>query len=95
MHSGIESKVRILLDILSQLGLAVNHEKSSLSPSDAVTYLGFVVRCAGPNRPPVITVQKSKVSKYQKQDICRALKRPRISAQLLAAALACLPRSSL
>ena len=82
-QSDIVGKLQILLDTLSQLGLAVNREKSSLSPSDTVTYLGFVVRCAGQSNPPVITVPKSKVSKL-KQDISRALRRPRISARLLA-----------
>ena len=82
-QSDILAKLQILLDTLSQLGLTVNHEKSVLRPSDVVTYLGFVVRCAGPDGPPVITVPKSKVSKL-KQDITRALKRSRISARLLA-----------
>ena len=82
-ESDILVKLEILLSTLSQLGLSVNHQKSSLSPSDTVTYLGFVIHCAGPNSPPVIALPKSKVSKL-KQDICRALKRPRISARLLA-----------
>ena len=82
-QSDIAAKLQMFLDTLSQLGLTVNYEKSSLCPSDTVTYLGFVVRCAGSNRPPVITVPKSKVSKL-KQDIGRALKRTRISARLLA-----------
>ena len=79
----IENQIQLLLNTLSDLGLAVNHEKSCLTPADTVTYLGFDIHCASREKPPYITVPRSKVSKL-KQDICRALKRPRISARLLA-----------
>ena len=82
-RADITTHLQVLLDTLSDLGLTVNHEKSCLSPSASVTYLGFDVHCAALNRPPLITVPKSKVSKL-KQDLSRALKRPRISARLLA-----------
>ena len=79
----IDDQVQLLLSTLSDLGLAINHEKSCLAPADTVTYLGFDVHCASREKPPYITVPRAKVSKL-KQDISRALKRPRISARLLA-----------
>ena len=82
-RDNISNQVQLLRDTLSSLGLTVNLEKSSLDPSETVTYLGFEIRCAAANRPPVIKVPRSKVSKL-KQDIRRALNRPRISARLLA-----------
>lgn len=80
---GISSDVNVLLDTLKALGLEVNLEKSCLNPSDVVCYLGFDIHCASQRSPPFITVPKGKVSKL-KQDISRALKRPNISARLLA-----------
>ena len=75
--------LHVLLDTLNELGLAVNIEKSCLTPSECVTYLGFEIHCANSERKPMITVPKNKVRKL-KQDISRALKRPSISARLLA-----------
>ena len=75
--------LRVLLDTLDELGLSVNVEKSCLTPSECVTYLGFEIHCASSTRQPIITVPKSKIRKL-KQDVSRALKRPSISARLLA-----------
>lgn len=79
----IGDQVQLLLSTLSDLGLSVNRDKSCLSPANTVTYLGFDVHCAVAGKAPFITVPRAKVSKL-KQDICRALKRPDISARLLA-----------
>ena len=79
----ISEHLSIVMHTLDALGLQVNVQKSSLEPSDHISYLGFDIRCASADRPPVITVPKSKVAKL-KQDISRALKRPHISARLLA-----------
>ncbi|XP_043217501.1 uncharacterized protein LOC122379391 [Amphibalanus amphitrite] len=81
--ASIDRDLGVLLETLSTLGLAVNFEKSHLTPSESVTYLGFEIRCATALSPPVITVPKCKVRKL-KQDISRALKRSFISARLLA-----------
>ncbi|XP_043199551.1 uncharacterized protein LOC122389279 isoform X1 [Amphibalanus amphitrite] len=77
------SDVKIFLDTLASLGLCVNWEKSCLEPSNVVSYLGFDVHCASEGELPFITVPKCKVSKL-KQDIGRMLKRPTVSARLLA-----------
>ena len=78
----IGEQVQLLLNTLSDLGLAVNADKSCLTPADTVTYLGFDIHCAVAGKPPYITVPRAKVSKL-KQDICRALKRPCISTRLV------------
>ena len=75
--------LRVLLDTLDALGLTVNLEKSSLTPAVSVTYLGFEVHCGNSSSPPSITVPRGKIRKL-KQDIARALKRPSVSARLLA-----------
>ena len=82
-HSSIENDVEVFMQTLQSLGLCVNRQKSCLIPSASVTYLGFVVHCASSGNPPSITVPKNKVSKL-KQDISRMLKRPTVSARLLA-----------
>ncbi|XP_043218351.1 uncharacterized protein LOC122379864 isoform X1 [Amphibalanus amphitrite] len=79
----IQEDMRVLLDTLKALGLAVNFNKSCLTPSDSVTYLGFDVHCASASRPPLITVPKAKIRKL-KQDISRSLKRSNVSARVLA-----------
>ena len=56
----INRDVQILLHTLSSLGLCVNFEKSCLTPSDTVTYLGFEVNCATSSSPLVITVPKQR-----------------------------------
>lgn len=81
--SQIAQHLDTCMDTFRALGLQINIQKSSLEPSEQVTYLGFDIRCAVADCPPVITVPKSKVAKL-KQDISRALKRPRISARVLA-----------
>ena len=82
-RSQISKHLDTCIDTFRALGLQINLQKSSLEPSEQVTYLGFDIRCAADDRPPVITVPKSKVAKL-KQDISRALKRPYISARVLA-----------
>ena len=68
---------------MQALGLNINYEKSCLTPATNVVYLGFNIHYATSERPPTLSVPKPKVTKL-KQDITRALKRPRISARLLA-----------
>ena len=79
----IHHDLSVMLATLKALGLAVNLEKSCLTPSESVTYLGFEIHCASASSPPTITVPKCKLRKL-KQDISRALKRPSIQARLLA-----------
>ena len=79
----IHHDVSVLMDTLNDLGLTVNLEKSCLTPSVSVTYLGFEIHCATSISPPIITVPKCKIRKL-KQDIVRSLKRPSVSARLLA-----------
>lgn len=75
--------LQVLTDTMRDLGLMVNLEKSCLTPSESVSYLGFDIRCANSSGPPVIMVPKCKVRKLR-QDISRALQRPTITARLLA-----------
>ena len=81
--SAMSRDLKVFLDTLEMLGLCVNWQKSCLTPSETVSYLGFDIHCARHNDLPLITVPKSKVSKL-KQDIARVLKRPTVSARLLA-----------
>ena len=79
----ISAALHVCIETMQSLGLNINYEKSCLTPASTVVYLGFNIHCATPERPPTISVPKSKVTKL-KQDIARALKRPHISARLLA-----------
>ena len=54
----ISEHLSIVMHTLDALGLQVNVEKSSLEPSDHISYLGFDIRCASADRPPAITVPK-------------------------------------
>ena len=89
--SDIVTHMQVLLSNLSELGLTVNHENSCPDPSDCVTYLGFDVHCATPERPPHITVPNFQNS----NGLCRVCSN--VSAfqlvswyRLRAAVLACL-----
>lgn len=42
-HKKGEMDAKIVVNLLESLGFVVNHEKSSLTPSQQITYLGFVI----------------------------------------------------
>ena len=79
----LQHDLQVLLNTLNDLGLSINLEKSCLTASECVTYLGFEIHCGTSTRQPMITVPRCKIRKL-KQDISRALKRPSVSARLLA-----------
>lgn len=70
-----------LLNTLSDLGFTINFEKSSLSPSSNILYLGYLISC---NRNSVyVQVLKSRVVKL-KRSLRRALSAGSVSARALA-----------
>lgn len=70
-----------LLSTLSDLGFTINFEKSSLSPSSNILYLGYLISCNG--NSVYVHVQKSRVVKL-KRSLRRALSAGSVSARALA-----------
>ena len=72
---------KFLIDTLEELGWTVNFEKSSLTPADTKTWIGYVI-CTE-TTPPTICIHKDKTRKLRR-DIQRALQKPVIQARALA-----------
>ena len=77
----ISLDIELVIDTLTDLGWKINYDKSCLTPSDQVEYLGLQIQ----NREdgvPVLKVPKSKINKVRK-DIRRVLKLNYVTARVL------------
>ena len=73
--------IELVIETLIDLGWKINYEKSCLTPSDTIEYLGLTIK----NRDdgvPILTVPGSKIAKVRK-DIKRILKHKYVSARVL------------
>lgn len=77
----IEDHKQLLLDTLSKLGLHVNWEKSSLTASQVVEYLGFIIRTDG--KWPSIEIPPARIKRVKK-DIARTVGGEYVNARVLA-----------
>ena len=73
----------LLVHTLADLGIHVNFEKSQLSSSRCLDYLGYTIRVGNEDGFPFIAAQSRRVKQLQR-DIKRALNKPLITARTLA-----------
>ena len=79
----IQEHKHILLQILDELGLYVNWEKSSLVPKTKVQYLGYVLISQGDDGNPCIKIPATRMHKLR-TDIRRVLRDGHVQARILA-----------
>jgi len=79
----IESQRNFVLEELQKFGLQINSEKSCLTPSQKVKFIGFVIETNANENSVHLTISKDRISKV-KRDIKRALKHGHVSARFLA-----------
>ena len=70
-----------LVHTLTDLGIKINFEKSVLTPSQSIEYLGYTINTSG--RHPVIKAEKKKIVRLKKQ-IKTLLKKGKASARVIA-----------
>ena len=79
-HSEIETHKNVLLSTLQNLGLIVNIEKSSLTPSMTQEFIGYKI-CS--ENKPILKIPNPRISKLRKT-ITRVLKLTKVKARVLA-----------
>jgi ribonuclease HI len=78
-----DQHLRLVLEKLQSLGWIINGEKSSLSPSNSVEYIGYIVCSLGPSDTPWLKIPQKRIRKLR-YGIKRTLTSGKLTARRLA-----------
>lgn len=81
--SRITDHTDLLIDTLTDLGVTINYEKSTLVHSTSLEYIGYIISTENDRKSPGISVPKKRLQALR-HDIARLLKRGRCTARTLA-----------
>jgi hypothetical protein len=81
-HSILEQR-ELVIKTFQDLGFTINFEKSCTTPSNRVTYIGYIIDSIGRDNTPWLYMTQAKIRKLKK-DITRCLESNRIRARQLA-----------
>lgn len=84
VEEALSSKhLAVLLDTLARLGWIINEDKSHLTPSKSVEYIGYIVCTAGPGGRPWLKIPQRRIRKLR-YALKRAIEKRLIPARRLA-----------